>query len=162
MRLLTIDPGKMSGWFCIDFATMSWMGGELGHDEILDWLEPSDGATYNRECTSPLVLWRLNRVLMEGFKIGPKTYQTSPTDAEMWSVKQIGVVEMWCRRLGIPFETQFSTAMKFDASGAKIKKLGWYKPMDGVTGEAGHRRAAAKHTVKWGVDHNVIPRELLL
>lgn len=158
MRLLTIDPGKMSGWFCIDFSTMDWMGGELSHDDFLDWMDPQPDATSN----SPLVLWRIDRVLMEGFKVGPKTYQTNPTDAELWPVKQIGAVEMWCRRLGIEFQTQGSAAMKFDESGDKLKALGWYKAAPGVTGEAGHRRAAAKHTLKWGVDHNVIPREALL
>jgi hypothetical protein len=158
MRLLVIDPGKMSGWFCIDFSTLSWVGGEKSHDELLDWLEPQPHA-YS---SSPLMLWHLDRVLMEGFKVGPRTYQTNPTDAELWSVKQIGVVEMWCRRLGIPFQTQMPSAMKFDESGAKLKKLGWYRAMDGVTGEAGHRRAAAKHALKWGVDHHILDLETLL
>jgi hypothetical protein len=82
MRLLSIDPGKMTGWFCIDFTTGDWHGGEMLHDHFLDWMEPADGpvATF-----SPLVCWSLDRVLIEGFKIGPKTYQTNPTDAELWS-----------------------------------------------------------------------------
>jgi len=151
VRLFAIDPGKMSGWFCVDFSTLDWIGGEMPHDQILDWLDP-----HLTSGTSPLTVWRLDRVLMEGFRIGPRTYQTTPTDAEAWSVKQIGAVEMWCRRLGIPFDRQMSAAMKYDESGDKIREMGWWKAMDGVKGERGHRRAAAKHALKWAVDHRLI------
>ena len=150
MRLLALDPGRMSGWFCIDFTTMDWTGGELPHDQILDWLDPRHGND------SPLVLWSLDRVLTEAFRIGPKTYQTTPTDEEAWSIKQIGAVEMWCRRLSLPLNRQMPGAMKYDDSGDKLRKLGWWSAMPGVKGEKGHRRAAAKHALKWGVDHRLI------
>lgn len=156
MRLLSLDPGKMSGWFCIDFATGEWTGGELPHDQMLDWLDPRHGND------SPLVLWRLDRFLSEGFKVGPRTYQTNPTDVELWSVKQIGAMEMWCRRLELPFEKQMPSALKFDEDGSKLKKLGWWPAMPGVKGEKGHRRAAAKHALKWGVTHHVIDAGSLL
>jgi hypothetical protein len=162
MRLFVIDPGKASGWMCIDFSTGDWMGGEKPHDELVDWLEPADSPSTFENSNSPLILWGINHVLMEGFKVGPKTYQLTPTDKQLWSVKQIGIVEMWCRRLQIPFETQFSSAMDFDADGTKLKAMGWYKPMVGVKGEEGHRRAAAKHALKWGVDHHLIKTETLL
>lgn len=158
MRLFSIDPGKMTGWFMVDFSTGSWTGGELPHDVFLDWMEPQPHQYSN----SPLMLWSVDRVLMEGFKIGPRTYQTNPTHAELWSVQQIGVVEMWCRRLGIPFQTQMPLSKDFDGNGAKIKKMDWWAPKVGVKGEAGHRRAAAKHALKWGMDHNVIDLERLL
>lgn len=161
MRLFSIDPGAATGWFCIDFTTGDWMGGEMPHDDFLDWMEPTDGAVAPLS-NSPLVLWRLDRVLIEGFKVGPKTYQTNPTDAELWSVKQIGTVEMWCRRLNIPFQTQMPLNRDFDGNGAKLKKMGWYKPVDGVKGEEGHRRAAAKHALKWGLDHQVLDGSKLL
>jgi hypothetical protein len=69
---------------------------------------------------------------------------------------------MWCRRLSIPFQTQMPLVKDFDSNGAMLKRLGWYKPIDGVKGEAGHRRAAAKHALKFGIDHNLIDREKLL
>lgn len=150
MRLFTLDPGKMSGWFCIDFGTGKWIGGEMPHEQTLDWLDPRFGND------SPLTLWRLDRVLVEGFRIGPRTYQQVSSDETAWSIKQIGHVETWCRRLNLPMDRQMSTAMKYDEDGSKIKKLGWWKAMDGVKGEAGHRRAAAKHALKWAVDHRLI------
>ena len=61
MRLLSLDPGKMTGWFCIDFASGDWIGGELPHEETLDWLDPRYGNT------SALLYWSLDRVRMEGF-----------------------------------------------------------------------------------------------
>lgn len=151
MRIFVIDPGKATGWFCVDFGTGDWMGGEKPHDDFLDWLEPQPVAQSN----SPLLLWGIDRVLMEGYKIGPKTYQKTPTDNELWSVKQIGAVEMWCRRLGLPFDRQMPSAMELDADGSKLRAVGWWKAMDGVKGEAGHRRAAAKHALKWATDHGI-------
>lgn len=161
MRLMAIDPGKMTGWFVIDFTTLDWMGGELPQDEFLDWMEPSDGAVVPLS-NSPLVLWRLDRVVMEGFHITQRTSQTNPTDEQLWSVQQIGVVKMWCRRLAISYERQMPSAKSFDKNGDKLKKLGWYAPSPGAKGEAGHRRDAARHALKWGVDHRVIPLESLL
>lgn len=158
MRLLSVDPGRATGWFCVDFTSMEWVGGELAHDAFLDWMEPQPRA----DNSSPLVSWHLGRVLVENFKIGPRTYQTSPTAAELWSVKQIGALEMWCRRLEIPLETAMPSGMAFDKSGSKLKALGWWSAMPGVQGEAGHRRAAAKHALKWGVDHRLIDLNTLL
>lgn len=150
MRLLSIDPGKASGWFCWDSQSTGWIGGEMQHDQILDWCDPE------LNDSSPLVLWHLERVLIEDFKIGPKSYQTSPHSGFLWSVKQIGAFEMWCRRLGIAFETQMPLAKKFVENHAKLKKIGWYNPMPGVTGEEGHRRMAANHALKWGLDHGLL------
>jgi hypothetical protein len=158
MRVFVVDPGKVTGWFCIDFTTADWMGGELLQDDFLDWMEPQPDAKSN----SPLILWRIDRVLCEGFKVTAKTAQTNPSDNELWSVKQIGVLQMWCRRLEIPFERSMPAAMNFDKSGSKLKAIGWWPAKEGVHGEAGHRRAAAKHALKWGVDHSLIPLEQLL
>lgn len=157
MRLLALDPGRMSGWFCLDFSTWAWVGGEMPHDALLDWLDP-----HLTSSTSPLVLWRLDRVLMEGFRIGPRTYQTTSSDETAWSIKQIGAVEMWCRRLGLPMDRQLPAAMKYDESGDKIRRMGWWSAMPGVKGEKGHRRAAAKHALKWGVDHRLIDAGVFL
>jgi hypothetical protein len=150
MRLFVLDPGKASGWFCVDFTVGGWTGGELPHEQMLDWLDPRHGND------SPLTLWRLDRVVTEAFRIGPQTYQNVSSDAEAWSIKQIGAVEMWCRRLQLPMDRQMPSAMKYDEDGSKLKKLDWWPAMPGVKGEKGHRRAAAKHALKWGVDHRFI------
>jgi hypothetical protein len=157
VRLFSADPGKITGWFMIDFATGSWTGGELEHDTFLDWMEPQPHQYTN----SPLMLWSVDRVLVENFKIGPRTFQTNPTAAELWSVKQIGALEMWCRRLDIPISLQMPSAMLFDKDGSKLKRLDWWAPKVVVKGEAGHRRAAAKHALKFGIDHNLIDLEKL-
>lgn len=157
MRLLSIDPGKMSGWFCWDSETGDWIGGEMTHEQILDWCDPEMLGN-----SSPLTLWLLDRVLVEDFKIGPKTYQTNPHSEFLWSVKQIGAFEMWCRRLNLPFQTQMPLAKQFVGKHEKLKKMGWYAPMAGVTGEEGHRRMAANHALKWGLDHGVIEGAELL
>lgn len=69
---------------------------------------------------------------------------------------------VWCRKAGIAFEEQSRTAKRFDSNGSKLKRIGWWKPADGVKGEAGHRRDAARHALKWGVDHGLIdPKGLL-
>lgn len=151
MRLMSVDPGKVTGWFCVDFATMAWIGGEAPQDEFLDWFEDS-----------PLEFWRLDRVVVEGFHITQRTAQTNPTDEQLWSVQQIGVIKMWCRRRNLPYERQMPSAKNFDKDGSKLKKLGWWPAAPGIKGEAGHRRDAARHALKWGVDHRLIDLESLL
>lgn len=151
MRIFWADPGKMTGWFCLDFLTRAWIGGEMSHEQFLDWMDP-----HMLGQASPLTMWQLDRVGVEAFRIGPRTYQQVSSDESAWSIKQIGALEMWCRRLGLPLDRQPSAAMKYDEKGDKLRKLGWWKAMPGVKGEAGHRRAAAKHVLKWGVDHRLI------
>jgi hypothetical protein len=156
MRLMFVDPGKMTGWFVIDTTTQAFMGGELEHFAFLDWTDLSSEYT-----NSPLTMWHLNRVVTEKFDITPTTYQAIDAKQPLWAVEQIGVLRYWCRVRKIPFELQSRTAKKW-ADNDKLRKIGWYAPAAGVKGEAGHRRDAARHALKWCVDHQLIDPGVLL
>lgn len=176
MRVLFIDPGKMTGWgilSCQD-EPLNFFGGETAYDAMLDyWGQPSFAyarptiqhttqETPGMRYQSKLLEHGLSRVVMEGFDVTPRTYQATPNQDSLWAVKMIGPFELWCRWVSIPFEIQSRTAKNFDKDGSKLKKLGWWAPADGVHGEAGHRRDAARHALKWGVDHRLIKPEVLL
>lgn len=175
MRVLFIDPGKMTGWgilHCHD-EPLSFLGGEAPYETMLDyWGQPSfpygqrliTAAQERPRMTyqSKLHEHGLSRVVMEGFDVTPRTHQATPNQDSLWAVKMLGPFELWCRWARIPFEIQSRTAKSFDKDGSKLKKLGWWAPADGVHGEAGHRRDAARHALKWGVDHRLIKPEVLL
>ena len=160
MRVLFIDPGKATGWFVFNNRSSSTLGGEASHGNFLAWMDPFG----NRGASGPLTGWYLDRVVCEGFDIDQETSQkvSLTTDKPLWSIEQIGCLRFWCGRMGIPFEIQSRTAKAFDKDGSKLKKLGWWDPADGVKGEAGHRRDAARHAVKWCVDHGLIDGSALL
>lgn len=162
MRVFFIDPGKDSGWFVVDTLMPPlecFSGGELPHDDFLTWMNPDSFRD-----DSPLLKWGLDRVVCEGFDITEETGRmvSLSTDKPLWSIEQIGCLRFWCHRQRIAFEIQSRTAKSFDKKGDKLKRLGWYKPMPGVTGEEGHRRDAARHAVKWCADHHVIDGKVFL
>lgn len=153
-RALVVDPGKITGygfltWGSQEFPTFH--GGELPEEQFLDFIYPT---LYRGGSTT--------HVICEGFKITARTPQTNPTHRELWSVQQLGILKLWCRWGNIPFFDPFPSAKNFDKDGTKLRKLGWWDPAPGVKGEAGHRRDAARHALKWGVDHRIIPLEALL
>jgi hypothetical protein len=169
MRVLFLDPGKMTGWgilHCHD-EPLSFLGGEASYETVLDyWGQPSFAyarPTIQATQESPGMRYQskllehgINRVVAEGFDITPRTYQTNPNQDTLWAVKMLGPFELWCRWAGIAFEVQSRTAKNYDKAGDKLKRLGWWVPAEGVHGEAGHRRDAGRHAIKWGVDHRLI------
>lgn len=148
MRILVVDPGKVCGYGLLQWGPhrdVTFTGAELPHDDFVDLIyNPMTG----------LRTWLLDRVVCEGFDITPRTYQTNPNDSKLWSVKQIGDLETLCRWGNITYERQSRTALAYDKDGSKLKKLGWWAAA--VKGEKGHRRDAARHAVKWAVDHRII------
>lgn len=161
-RILVVDPGKMTGWGFLESWSSdgslctSFYGGELPHDAFIDW------AFQQLSSQSP-DLNPIDAVVCEGFTINARTQQQAPTDKEMWSVKQIGILETFCRWYGgVPFIRQMPADKNFDKNGDKLKRLGWWAASPGVTGEAGHRRDAARHALKYAVDHNLIDLRRLL
>lgn len=156
MRVFFCDPGKVTGWFVVDFAADNFLGGEMPHADFLDWMDPS-----SQYSNAPLTEWRLDRVVAEKFDITPTTYQTISGTDPLWAIEQIGCLRYWCSVLKVPFELQSRTAKKW-ADNDKLKKIGWYPPAAGVKGEAGHRRDAARHALKWGVDKGVLDGSRLL
>lgn len=150
MRVLFVDPGRITGWFHIDT------------------LQPSDSATQGGELPMDKFLvmaWQwvpsaaVDRVVCEGFIVNEQTAQRVKASEPFWSVEQIGVLRFLCSQYSTPFETPSPSAKNFDRKGDKLRRLGWWQ---GNPGEAGHRRDAARHAVKWCTDHNVIDLEKLL
>lgn len=155
MTYIFVDPGKMTGYVMAwKPADAPWVcrGAELSHDDFLDtsfkWLKDS-----------PMFI---RRVVVENFDITPTTYQTLKKKDPVWAIEQIGCLRTWCRWFGVPFELQSRSAKSFDADGTKLKKLNWWAPEVGVTGEEGHRRDAARHAVSWLINHGVMNPEVLL
>lgn len=150
MRALVVDPGKMTGcgfldWEQGDSQGSTFEGWELPHFEFLEWAER----------------WvdLVDVVVCEGYKVTERTIkQDSSSTSGLWSVKQIGCLELWCHQLAKPFVQQMPSDKSF-ATTEKLKAIGWWV---GAKGEKGHRRDAARHAVKYGVDHRIIdPRRLL-
>jgi hypothetical protein len=155
--MLVVDPGKVTGygfmdWVPGDQGSVTFTGGELPHDDFVDW---SWGVLVARREE-----WAVDRVLCEGFSVNQRTVKECPTDQEMWPVKQIGLLETWCRWGGKLFQRCMPGDKSFDKDGAKLRRLGWWEPA--ARGERGHRRDAGRHAVKWAVDHNIIDRRALL
>lgn len=154
MLLAAVDPGKITGWFIIDTLAPSgtWWGGELPHWDFIQSVRTGFLGGFSAR----------DRVICEGFTVTPETAQRVKASEPFWSVEQIGILRAECHFQGIPFETPSPSAKYFDRDGSKIKRLDWWRPRLGVKGEAGHRRDAARHMVKWCVDHHVIDLEKLL
>lgn len=155
MRVFFVDPGRMCGYGMLQWGqnlnAPIFTGAELPYDDFLDW------------CGNPLYglrTWLLDRVVCEGFDVTPRTHQATPNDATLWAVKGLGVLEMWCRWYGIPFERQSRTAKNFDKNGDKLKALGWWTAT--APNEGGHRRDAGRHAIKWAVAHGVIDAGVFL
>lgn len=169
-RAFVVDPGKMTGYGFLEWGypvtnngvleTVAFQGGELSHDDFLDWVGTPCGVLPAQQ--SQLLAWGVTHVICEGFNITQHTPRTNPTHRELWSVGQLFALQMYARWAGIPFFDPFPAAKNYDKSGAKIKKVGWWAAAPGVKGEAGHRRDAARHALKWAVDHRIIPLEALL
>lgn len=154
MRILAVDPGKITGWFLVDTFAPSgtWWGGEMAHWDFIGWTR--SGLLFD--------FTENDHVICESFNVTPETAQKIKASEPFWSVEQIGILRAECHFQGIPFETPMPSAKYFDRDGSKIKRLDWWRPKPGVKGEAGHRRDAARHMVKWCVDHHVIDAERLL
>lgn len=168
-RILVVDPGKMTGFGFLDVAPNDGLSGarcefhgaEKPHDDFLDW---ASQALSNEMTNAP---WSLDEVgsidlvIVEGFTISQRTIQQAPDDRTMWSVKQIGTLEMFCRWWPTPLLRQMPSDKAFGTDDM-LKRVGWWKPEPGVKGEAGHRRDAARHALKYAVDHQLIDLRSLL
>jgi len=160
-RALVVDPGKMTGWGYLDWnteaGTTDFTGGEMGHDAFIDWSAARLQTGLFVAPDRPIDV-----IVCEGFTITQRTAKQATDDTQMWSVKQIGHLETWCRWYGLPFVRQMPSDKAFDANGAKLKTLGWWTPAAGVTGEAGHRRDAARHALVYAVNHHLIDLRRLI
>lgn len=150
MRILVVDPGKMTGWgflVTVEGTPPTFDGYENEHFTFLDLVEP----------------WipHVDKVVCESFSVRADTQKTVGGD-RLYSAEQIGCLRLWARRAGIPYVEQTPVDMKtFDKGKEKTKKLGWWAEPRG-SGYRGHRRDAASHALLYAVRNNLIdPRRLL-
>lgn len=158
MQALVVDPGKVTGYGFLSFhqsdksVAPEFRGSELHADDFVDlvetWLADRESADS----------FGIDLVVCENFTVTERTvHQREPVQ---WSTEQIGVLRHRCRRAGVPFVLQPTSAKAF-GSDEKLKKLGWYGAPRG-SGEKGHRRDAARHALAYLVDHHLIDLKRLL
>ena len=151
-RVLVVDPGKMTGWGWLtwvagDKESVEFVGGEMGHDTFVDFM------------FAALQSGEVDTVLIEGFTVNQRTAKEASSDQVMWSVKQIGIAETFCRWYHVEFLRQMPSDKAFAAGADKLKKMGWW---DGARGEAGHRRDAARHALLYCTRNQLIDLRRLL
>ena len=149
---LVFDPGKTTGYGWLTWTPgqldAGFRGGELGHFDFLanaeHWIKSG----------------QLDGVLGEGYKVTERTIKEDPSSKDgLWSVKQLGCVELWCHQAQCRFVQQMPSDKKFGTD-EKLRAAGWYKGQ--AVGEKGHRRDAARHALKFAVDHGVFDLRRLL
>lgn len=123
--ILVVDPGKMTGYAWTISDTTPVHVNELPHDEFVDWL------FNNATAFSTLVC--------ESFKVTARTVKQVQGDQELWSVEQIGIMKALRRRAeSAPVIFQAPSDAKSFATDAKLKRAGWYVPLE-------HGRDAMRH-----------------
>lgn len=150
---LVVDPGKMTGygfldWVVGDKQSVEFKGGELAHDPFIDW-----------SCSLIQNAARPDLVVFEGFTVNQRTAKEASSDEVMWSIKQIGVLETFCRWHRVPLVRQMPSDKSFAEGSRKLKAVGWW---DGAKGERGHRRDAARHALVYATRQNLIDPRILL
>ena len=138
-RLLSIDPGKMTGWAEIDYTkseitSMNTM--EVPMDTIWELL---GNVLDDEDRTKPDVL------VIEDFKITTGTGKLGSPD---WSLRIIGAVEYLGHKHGIPVVKQFPSNAKSFSTNDKLRAVDmWHK------GGAGHANDALRHAMLYMVKH---------
>ena len=128
MIILTVDPGKTTGWASYDTDNLCLQGAwEAPANEFLDgivrWIDVSTPILDDPVVFSPMV-----RVVVEKFIITVETAKKTQGD-EHWSIEQMGVLRHHARWAGMEFDgTQsLSNAEKF-APNQLLRDIGWYQP----------------------------------
>lgn len=133
-RVLAVDPGKLTGWAILEEGGQFWSGEDPHHDFLLR----TEKALYDGV---------FDMVVAERFNVTAATLKKSR--GEMWSLRQLGCLEYWCKKLAIPYDEQLpSDAMGF-ASNDRLKELGWYRP-----GHGGHANDAARHLLLYAARYH--------
>lgn len=126
MKILALDPGKLSGfaWLNTDDLTSftSWM---LPHMEALN------------DVWAHVEARTVDLIVCESFIITAQTLKKSR--GENWSLEQIGATRWMCSLHDIPFELQSPADAKSFVDDRRLSDVGWRK-----TGP-GHDNDAARH-----------------
>lgn len=139
MRVLAVDPGKMTGW-------ADWKGpdglaaGQMPHFEFLRFAEQLIAGQH------------VSAVVCEDFII---TMGTLKKSRETWSLEQIGCIRYWCDKHRVPLVMQTPAQAKAFSTDDKVQALGWWQP--GLE----HANDALRHLVLHLVRNRLIsPEEL--
>lgn len=149
MRLLIVDPGKLTGYGFLVCGTPhkdpTFSGAELPHFDFLanvgSWIRGID------------------KVVCESFRVNNMTARKVGGD-RLWAAEQIGVLRYFCHFAHVDYVEQSPSDAKHFATDAKLKKLGWYAPVN--PGEKGHRRDAARHALLWSINNRKMDPKILL
>jgi hypothetical protein len=126
-RVLSVDPGKASGWAISEKIGEEWLitqQGELQPFEMASMIE--------EECIAGL-----DALVMEAFTISQHTLTTT---FQPYSLDLLGVGWYLAARHGITFKTQKPFEAKNPVTNETIKLGGWW-----IKGTAGHQQDAIRH-----------------
>lgn len=119
MRILAIDPGKMSGY-------VEWWGNVIEHGELRQF-----------EMCSYVARNPVDLVVCESFIITPATIKKT---RQAYSLEIIGAVRYICGTIGQKFQLQTPAQAKSFADDARLKRENLWFPTTG-----GHTNDAARH-----------------
>lgn len=140
MRVLSVDPGKMTGY--VIWTDGEREEGELSHEPFLDFacdLVEAGG---------------IDVIVCERFII---TAQTGKLSQAPWSLEQIGALRFFAHRHDVAFELQSAADAKRFATEEKLRRAGWARPKG-----AGHARDAQRHLLVYLVRHGLFDAAVLV
>lgn len=140
MRILSVDPGKMTGY--VVWTDGEREEGELAHEPFLDF------------AWDLVKAGDIDVIVCERFII---TAQTGKLSQAPWSLEQIGALRFFAHRLGIPFELQSAADAKRFATEDKLRRAAWARPKG-----AGHARDAQRHLLVYLVRRNLFDASVLI
>ena len=139
MKILAVDPGKVTGWAELNATVMKPQAHQLPHFEFLQYAEEA-------------VLWA-DVVVCENYII---TMATLKKSRQTWSLEQIGCLRYWCHQKDVPFVLQSPAEGKQFGTDARLKALNWWHP-----GQQ-HANDALRHLLLYAVRHQLVAADELL
>lgn len=140
--LVSIDPGKASGWGVFDYTDLNnvyvMSSGEYNQFTTCESVEKL--FTENDLTGFPPLSERKIDIVMEKFTITAQTGKN--TNAENWSAEIIGTCRYFAKKYNAPFTEQTPSEAKSFVPNERLKTVGiWH------TGGEGHARDALRHGV---------------
>lgn len=128
MNIMTVDPGKMTGWAMYTTEVDSFSSGQAPWFEHLQWFED--------------VYRAFDVVVCESFVITAATIKKS---RQNWSLEAIGTMKYLLAKQGRELVLQSPGEAKGFATPEKLKKVGWWLP------GKDHAQDAARHMLTYVV-----------
>ena len=134
--LVSIDPGKMSGWGVVGL-THPLVNFDFGEYEFMEMCEKLDAWS-----ESSMGHGQKYHIVCERFVILDDTHKKSRGSTN-WSIETIGVARYIAHRDHHEFDLQGATEAKKLGTDKLLKRFGWY------TKGSDHARDAARHALLW-------------